>query len=130
MTIGTQELELIKREMAGIRDYYQSKIDAELPPVKEEMDRISAQLERVQATWRDGEKRAILARFNGGERPRVPYGKYNGLDHLDLACIRSLLTAQVREPSGLNPRMLEDWQKYPGQYRNHAATLLLAYVKR
>jgi len=110
MTIGTQDLELIKREMAGIRDYYQSRIDAELPPIKEEMERINAQLERAQAMWRDGEKRAILARFNGGDRPRVPYGKYNGLDHLDLACIRSLLTAQVREPSGLNPRMLEDWQ--------------------
>ena len=28
----------------------------------------------------------------------------------EMACIRSLLTAQLREPSGLSPRMLEDWQ--------------------
>jgi hypothetical protein len=27
-----------------------------------------------------------------------------------MACVRSLLTAQMREPSGVNPRMLEDWQ--------------------
>ena len=110
MTIGTEDLELIKREMAGIRDYYQSRMDQELPPLKEEIGRIAAQLGRIQETWRDGEKRAILSKFGGGERPRVAYGKYQGLDLLDLACIRSLLTAQLREPSGLSPRMLEDWQ--------------------
>ena len=61
----------------------------------------------MQSAWRDNEKRAILARYSEGDRVRVPFGKYTGLD---LACVRSLLTAQVREPSGLNPRMLEDWQ--------------------
>ena len=110
MTIGTYDLELIKREMAGIRDYYQSRMDQELPPLKEEIGRVAAQLGRIQETWRDGEKRAILARLGGGDRNRVPYGKYSGLDPLDLACIRSLLTAQLREPSGVSPRMLEDWQ--------------------
>ena len=35
MTIGTQDMELIKREMAGIRDFYQSRMDAELTPLKE-----------------------------------------------------------------------------------------------
>ena len=34
MTLATQDLELIKREMAGIREYYQSRLDAELPPLK------------------------------------------------------------------------------------------------
>ena len=60
--------------------------------------------------WRDGEKRAILAKYSGADRMRVPYGKYMGRDPLDLACVRSLLTAQMRDPSGLNPRMLEEWQ--------------------
>ena len=32
------------------------------------------------------------------------------MDSLSLAYIRSVLNAQLREPSGLNPRMLEDWQ--------------------
>ena len=110
MTIGAHDLELIKREMAGIRDYYQSRMDEELPPLKEEINRIAAQLGRIQETWREGEKRSMLAKYTGGDRTRVPYGKYNGLDPLDLACVRSLLTAQLREPAGLSPRMLEDWQ--------------------
>ena len=60
--------------------------------------------------WRQGEKDAILAKYGGRERPRVPYGKYQGLDLLDLAYMRSLLNAQMRKPLGLNPHMLEDWQ--------------------
>ncbi len=74
------------------------------------MDRVSGQLSKVQELWRDGEKRALLQRYGGGDRPRVAYGKYTGLDHLDLACVRSLLTAQLRDPAGVSPRMLEDWQ--------------------
>ena len=110
MTIGTQDLELIKREVASVREYYQSRMDQEIPPIKEEVDRVATQLARAQDTWREGEKRAILSRISGAERPRVPHGKYTGLDLLDMACIRSLLTAQLREPSGLNPRMLDEWQ--------------------
>ena len=110
MTIAAQDLELIKRELSGIREFYDARIDKEIPPLKEEMDRISAQLNKVQEMWRDGEKRAILSRNGGDGRSRVGFGKYAGLDHLDMACVRSLLTAQMREPSGVNPRMLEDWQ--------------------
>ena len=110
MTLGTQDLELIKREMGEIRDFYQSRMDAELPPLREEVARLAAQLERASAAWRDGEKRSILARYGGAERPRVPFGKYSGRDVLDLACIRSLWNAQARDPAGLNPRMLEDWR--------------------
>jgi len=108
MTIASQDLELIKRELSGIREFYDARIDKGIPPLKEEMDRISSQLSKTQEMWRDGEKRALLSRFGGGERPRVAFGKYAGLDHLDMACVRSLLTAQMREPSGVNPRMLED----------------------
>jgi hypothetical protein len=110
MALGTQDIELIKREVASIRDFYQSRMDSELPPLKEEVSRVAAQLTRVQELWRDGEKRSMLSKFGGDDRLRVPYGKYKGLDLLDLAYIRSVLGAQLREPSGLNPRMLEDWQ--------------------
>lgn len=109
MTIAAQDLELIKRELSGIREFYDARIDTDIPPVKEEMDRIAGQLTKVQEMWRSGEKRALLSR-NGGDRYRIDFGKYAGLDHLDMACVRSLLTAQMREPSGVNPRMLEDWQ--------------------
>jgi hypothetical protein len=74
------------------------------------MDRITSQLARVQEMWRNGEKMALLSHFGGGDRPRVAFGKYAGMDHLDIACVRSLLSAQVREPAGVNPRMLEEWQ--------------------
>lgn len=60
--------------------------------------------------WWDGEKRAILSKYSGGDRSRVLYGKYTGSDRLDMACVRSLLNAQLREPASLNPCMLEDWQ--------------------
>ena len=110
MTIGAQDLELIKKEVAGIRDFYQSRMDSEIPPLKDEVGRITTQLARIQEMWRDGEKRAILNKYSGGDRTRVPYGKYMGQDPLDLACVRSLLTAQMRDPAGLNPRMLEEWQ--------------------
>ena len=110
MTIAAQDLELIKQELSGIREFYDARINQEIPPIKEEMDRIASQLSKVQEMWRDGEKRALLSRSGAGERPRVAFGKYAGLDHLDMACVRSLLTAQMREPSGVSPRMLEDWQ--------------------
>ncbi len=110
MTIAAQDLELVKRELSGIREFYDARINTEIPPLKEEMDRISGQLNKAQELWRDGEKMALLSRFGGSDRPRVDFGKYAGLDHLDIACARSLLTAQLREPSGVNPRMLEDWQ--------------------
>jgi HK97 family phage major capsid protein len=110
MTIAAHDLELIKRELTGIREFYESRMDSGLPPIKEELDRVSGQFSKVQELWREGEKRALLQRHGGGERSRVAYGKYTGLDHLDLACVRSLLTAQLRDPAGVSPRMLEDWQ--------------------
>ena len=110
MTLANQDLELIKREVAGIREFYQSRMDSEIPPLKEEVQRVAAQVRQVQDLYREGEKQAMLNRFGPEQRPRVPYGKYQGMDALDLAYIRSVLGAQLREPSGLNPRMLQDWQ--------------------
>ena len=110
MTIGAHELDLIRKEVGSIREFYSSRMDAEIPPMKEEVDRIASQIIRVQAMWKEGEKQAILQKYAGDDRPRVPYGKYKGLDLLDLAYMRSLLTAQIRQPIGLNPRTLEEWQ--------------------
>ena len=60
------------------------------------MDRVAAQLNHVHEMWWEGEKQAILSKYSGGDRSRVPDGKYTGLDHLDMACVRSLLNAQLR----------------------------------
>ena len=110
MAIGSQDLEIIKQEVGAIRDFYQSRMDEEIPALKEEIARVEAQVNRVQDMWREGEKRAIMSSVTGAGRLRVPYGKYTGLDHLDLACVNSLLIAQQRDPSGVNPRMLDEWQ--------------------
>ncbi len=113
---STAGLELVKRELGGIREFYESRMNAEIPPLREEMERMGSQLAKLQDARRQGDKLALLHQYGqyggiqGGDRVRVPFGKYAGLDHLDLACARSLLSAQLREPSGANPRMLEDWQ--------------------
>jgi len=110
MAIGTQELELIKKEVAGIREFYNARIDSSVQPLKEETQRIAVQILSIQNRYRQAEKRAILAKSDALDHPRVPYGKYQGLDLLDLAFVKSLLNAQLRQPTGLNPRMLDDWQ--------------------
>ena len=110
MTISAQDLDLIKKEVAGVKEFYNGRIDSELPPLKEEVNRVSAQIARIREMWKNGEKQALLGKYGGADRPRVPYGKYQGLDLLDLAYMRSLLNAQIRQPLGLNPRMLEEWQ--------------------
>ena len=106
---STASLELVKRELGGIREFYEQRMNAEIPPLREEVERLGASLLNLQDARRQGEKRSLLQQF-GAERVRVPFGKYAGMDHLDLACARSLLSAQIREPSGASPRMLEDWQ--------------------
>ena len=44
MTIGTEDLELIKREVAGIREFYDARLDSDLPPIREEVDRLAARV--------------------------------------------------------------------------------------
>ena len=108
---STASMELVKRELGGIREFYEQRMNAEIPPLREEMERLGSQLAKLQDARRQGEKLALL-NHHAGDRPRVLFGKYAGMDHLDLdlACARSLLSAQLREPSGASPRMLEDWQ--------------------
>ena len=110
MSIGTQELEVIKKEVAGVREFYDTRIKESVQPLKEETERIAGQVRSIQDRWKAAEKQSILAQQGGLERPRVPFGKYKGLDLLDLAFVKSLLNAQLRQPTGLNPRMLEVWQ--------------------
>ena len=106
---STASLELVKRELGGIREFYEQRMNAEIPPLQEEVQRLGSQLSKLQDSRLQGEKQSLLSQY-GAERPRVAFGKYAGMDHLDLACARSLLSAQLREPAGANPRMLDDWQ--------------------
>ena len=110
MTLSTWELETIKNEVAEVREFYRQRMDADLPPLWEELDRLSRAVGDLTEKQRSGERQAMLTRYAGGDRPRVPFGKYQGMDALDLACVRSVLAAQQREPGDVNPRALEDWQ--------------------
>lgn len=113
MTMATQQLDLIKRELAGLREFYEERLNSELPPLREEVGRLAGRLNQLQEHAREGERAALLHQYGAqyaADRPRVAFGKYAGLDHLDLACVRSLLTAQLRDPAGASPRMLDDWQ--------------------
>ena len=112
MTLSTWELETIKNEVAEVREFYRQRLDADLPPLREEIERLSRAVGEITEKQRAGERQAMLARYagSGNDRPRVPFGKYQGMDALDLACVRSVLAAQQREPGDANPRMLEDWQ--------------------
>ena len=100
---STASLELVKRELGGIREFYEQRMNTEIPPLREEVERLGSQLAKLQDSRRQGDRLALLNQF-GADRARVPFGKYVGLDHLDLACTRSLLSAQLREPAGANPR--------------------------
>ena len=97
--------ETVAQELAGITDFLQSRVT----PLEEEVNRLTASVSQTLATSREA-RRAELMRA-AGERPRVAFGPYSGMDSLDLAVIRSLLTAQQRNPAGVNQAMLEDWSR-------------------
>ena len=101
MTLSTWELETIKNEVAEVPDFYRQRLDADIPPLREELERLGRAVGDLTEKQRAGERQAMLARYGGGnlgDRPRVPFGKYQGMDALDLACVRSVLASQQREP--------------------------------
>ena len=114
MTLSTWEMETIKNEVAEVREFYRQRLDADLPPLQEEIRRLSQAVGEITERRRESERQQVLAQYNGGarggERPVVPFGKYQGMDALDLACVRSVLAAQQREPGDADSRSLEAWQ--------------------
>ena len=114
MTLSTWEMETIKNEVAEVREFYRQRLDADLPPLQEEIRRLSQAVAEITERRREAERQQVLAHYNGGvgsgERPVVPFGKYQGMDALDLACVRSVLAAQQREPGDADSRSLEAWQ--------------------
>lgn len=41
MTLSTWEMETIKNEVAEVREFYRQRLDADLPPLQEEIRRLS-----------------------------------------------------------------------------------------
>ena len=114
MTLSTWELETIKNEVAEVREFYRQRLDADIPPLQEEMSRLKRAVGDIVERQRESDRQALLARYGGGAgstgRVRVPFGKYRGMDELDLACVSSVSRAQQREPGDASVGALEDWQ--------------------
>jgi len=94
----------IKQELAGITAYLTERVD----PLEEELSRVKAQVATILAQTKETRRQDLVSLIS--ERPRVTSGKYAGLDHLDLACVRSVMNAQIAYPVGINPGMLNNWQ--------------------
>ena len=69
--ISTASLEMVKWELGGIREFYEQRMNAEIPPLREEVERIGSQLLKLQDARRQGEKRSLLQQAGVGERARV-----------------------------------------------------------
>ena len=93
----------IAQELHGIQEFLQERVS----PMEEEMQRLTASVTNLLEQSRDVRRAELLNSVNG--RLRVNGGKYEGMDALDIAIQRSRLRAQVRNPEGINPNMLEEW---------------------
>jgi HK97 family phage major capsid protein len=108
MTTRTAD-EMVAQQVAAIKDH----MTATMNPMREEIERMKASLAQSLAAQREI-RRAALARHQSNDRPRVLAGRYQGMDALDLAIVRSLLTAAQRNPDGLKQEtrhQLPDWAK-------------------
>ena len=71
MSIGTQELEVMKKEVAGVREFYDTRTKESVQPLKGGTERISGQVRNIQEHWKAAEKQSILAQHGGLGRPRA-----------------------------------------------------------
>ena len=49
---STASLELVKRELGGIREFYETRMNSDIPPLREELERIGSQLAKLQDSRR------------------------------------------------------------------------------
>jgi HK97 family phage major capsid protein len=95
-------------QVAQVVTDLEAKIAAGIAPLQEEVARMATQLKQGLSTQREARRLALLS---SNDRPRVPAGKYQGLDQLDLATAHSLLKAQLAHPQGYNGAGLTEWDR-------------------
>ncbi len=100
----------IAKEVNEIKAFLEAKAAAQVQPLRDETDRIKAQVAELLKHQREL-RRAELTASVSGHRPKVFSGPYQGMDLLDLAVARSLLVAQPREQQGLRSytTMMAQW---------------------
>ena len=108
----TTETEKLMENVAAVRAFTETFKDKEHTPLKEEVERLSAQItESVRAS-----KRAALLRQveSGTSGVRVASGKYRGFDEFDLMLSRAVLriaeSGGVDGASRVDPRMSAEWR--------------------
>ena len=104
--------EAIAQEVAEIKTFLDAKAAAAVLPVREETERLKAQVQEVLKWQRELRRNEILSSL--GTSRKIAYGKYAGLDRLDLAMHQAILQGIKNQPGreDLQParaKMLEDW---------------------
>ena len=98
----TQELETVKKELAGISTFVRER----MAPAFDEQKRLTEAISGLADAGKDLRRRALTAQPDDEER-RVESGPYTGCDALDLVIGRSLLRAARAQGGGPG---VEDWK--------------------
>ncbi|MEE8465792.1 MAG: phage major capsid protein [Dehalococcoidia bacterium] len=102
----TQQTMEVQKELAGIQEFLTGRVN----PLEEEIQRMRITVSNLLETSREVRRGELMHANNN--RPRVISGRYAGMDHLDLALISSIVRAQIKQPIGIAPGMLEEWGKH------------------
>ena len=108
----TETKDQLKETVAAVRSFIEEFKDKEHGPLKEEVERLSAQLtESMRASKRAALLRQVESTTQGA---RVLSGKYRGFDEFDLMLSRAVL--RIAERGGVDgrrpadPRMAVEWR--------------------
>ncbi len=106
-------IEEVQREIVQTQEFVKDRIDPitrELSLVRQEQERLAAEVRRALEQERASRRDALLSR-PANDRVRVRGGKLDGFDLVDMAIVRSLLSAQLARPQDYNPRSLRAWEE-------------------
>ncbi len=103
----------IQREIAQTQSFVQERLDPmrrEVGLLREEQERLAGEVRTLLAQQRSERRDAVLSRASN-DRVRVRGGQLDGFDMVDLAIMRSLLTAQQARPQDYDSRALQAWEQ-------------------
>ena len=103
----------IQREIAQTQSFVQERLDPmrrEVGLLREEHERLAGEVRTLLGQQRSERREAVLSRASN-DRVRVRGGQLDGFDMVDLAIMRSLLTAQQARPQDYDSRALQAWEQ-------------------
>ena len=103
----------IQREIAQTQSFVQERLDPmrrEVGLLREEQERLAGEVRTLLAQQRSERRESVLSRASN-DRVRVRGGQLDGFDMVDLAIMRSLLTAQQARPQDYDSRALQAWEQ-------------------